>query len=501
MPQVLLLPLDGRPCNARFPVQLAALGGHTVLAPASQLLGNARQPARLPELDAWLAAELPQSQQLFLSFDTWLYGNLVASRRNPASRDALLQRLNQLRQWRERFPNLRIHGFATLLRISNSNDATEERPYWAEHGQAIYRLSWLEHRLSEAPDETLQAEYQRLQSQIPASVLSDYRTLRQRNLAVLQQLLALQAEGIIDQLLIGCDDGGEYGWGVQERLQLEAELAQLNLSDRCLIYPGADELASVLLARVLVPGQPEVAVAWSHPEARDLCTLYEGRPLSQTLSLQARAVGVSLSQNPDQAAVLLWLHNPPHGPQIDQFLDRQQRMPLNENALSRLKSALQAGQPVALADLCYVNGGDAELLQQLEDRQLLLQLLAYAAWNTNGNSLGMLLAWLKFLGPLLSPAQPLPLSHQRFLLERLADDGWYQGHLRQQLCGHYSEPVTLQSCLSAIHWFNQHFEGWRAQLPPALQGLQVKHLSFPWKRFFEVDLQLCTQTSQSTVAD
>ncbi|MBF2054301.1 MAG: DUF4127 family protein [Candidatus Sericytochromatia bacterium] len=498
MPQNLLLPLDGRPCNARFPVQLAALGGHSVLAPESKVLGNAREPARLTELDAWLAAQLPEASQLFLSFDTWLYGNLVASRRNPAPLDQLLQRLNQLRQWRERFPDLRIHGFATLLRISNSNDATEERPYWAQHGQAIYRLSWLEHRLSEAVDETLQAEYQRLQRQIPADVLNDYRHLRQRNLAVLQNLLALQAEGVMDQLLIGCDDSGEYGWGVQERQLLETEVAQLNLSDRCLIYPGADELASVLLARVLAPEGPTLNLAWSHPEAQDLCTLYEGRPLSQTLAIQARAVGVALRQNAAEEAVVLWLHNPPHGPQIDQFLDRQQRVPLNTDAVSKLTAALRAGKPVALADLCYANGGDAELLQHLEDQQLLLKLRAYAAWNTNGNSLGMLLAWLKFLGPLLSTDQPLPLSHQRFLLERLADDGWYQGHLRQQLCGHYSEPVTLQSCLSAIHWFNQHFEGWRAQLPPALQGLQVKHLSFPWKRFFEVDLQLCTPRPSET---
>lgn len=490
MAQALLLPLDGRPCNARFPLELAALGGHQVHAPEPRLLGDARQSARLPELDAWLKTQLSEASQLFLSFDTWLYGNLVASRRNPAPLAQLLQRLNQLRQWRERFPDLKIHGFATLLRISNSHDATEERPYWASHGKEIYRLSWLEHRLSERTDEALQTEYMQLQAQIPEAVLSDYRALRQRNLTVLQQLLSLQAEGVIDQLLIGCDDGGDYGWGVQERLQLEAQVQQLGLSARCLIYPGADELASVLLARVLAPETPQVAVAWSYPEAQDLCTRYEGRPLSETLAMQARAVGISLKDAPAEAQILLWLHNPPEGPQIDQFLERDQRAPRNDTALSGLEAALQAGQSVALADLCYANGGDAELLQRLEDQQQLLKLLAYAAWNTNGNSLGMLLAWLKLLGPRLQADKSL--AHQRFLLERLADDGWYQGHLRQQLCGHYSEPVTLQSCLSAIHWFNQHFEGWRTQLPPALQGLQVKRLSFPWKRFFELDLQLCT---------
>ncbi|PKL76938.1 MAG: hypothetical protein CVV27_07710 [Candidatus Melainabacteria bacterium HGW-Melainabacteria-1] len=494
----LFLPLDGRPCNARFPVELAALAGQQVLCPPVEALGDALRPARRDRLESWIESRLPGAQGLFLSLDTWLYGNLVASRKNQEGLKALQLRLEQLRALKARHPDLTIHGFATLLRLSNSNDDTEERPYWKQYGTQIYRLSWLEHYLKSRVDNELQAEYEALCESIPADLLLDYRQLRSRNLALLEAVLALQNDGILDTLLIGCDDGGSYGWTIQERQSLEESIAVQGLATRSLIYPGADELACVLLARVLITERPRIQVKWTWPEARQLITRYEGIPLNETLRYQAQAVGVELLDDLEIDDVtdaspacdgLLWVHNFPAGEQIDQFLDRESRQTVSTEHFTPLFSALTQSIPLALADVCYANGGDIQLLETLESEGLLLSLSAYAAWNTSGNTLGMLLAWFKlFLTGVNSHLQ------LRFLIERLADDGWYQGKLRQELCANYTDPVTLNSCIQAIAQLNDKLRAWREQLSDPPSCLQIQHLSFPWKRFFEVDLRVCTQS-------
>ena len=113
MTHCLFIPLDGRPCNARFPMELARLGGHRLQSPESRLLGNAKQPAALKALDRWLAAvcEMHSEQEslaLFLSLDTWLYGNLVASRKSTQTLAQVLERLAQLRQLKAKSPQLKI---------------------------------------------------------------------------------------------------------------------------------------------------------------------------------------------------------------------------------------------------------------------------------------------------------------------------------------------------------------------------------------------------------
>ena len=498
MAYCLYLPLDGRPCNARFPVELAQLGAHTVRTPEVRLLGNAKQPANLRALEHWLAAACEASDPnepllLFLSLDTWLYGNLVASRKSTVSLEEVLGRLERLKALKTRYPHLQIYTLGTLLRLSNSNDDTEERPYWASYGEKIYRYSWLEHALSVNPDwETEALEFQRLSADIPQDVLTDYRSLRQRNHAVLNAVIEGLKTQWITLCLLGCDDSGQYGWNVQEREHLHHH--QASLPEQLFIYPGADELGSVLMARVLVPETYACQVAWTHPEAQEQITRYEGIPLSATLEAQAHAAGLTLQNTPqNNTQALLWIHNPPRDRvQVDQFLDRQTRWPLTASRYASLNQYLQSPEslPVLLADVFYANGGDAALLEHLEEQHALFALQGYAAWNTTGNTLGYLLAWCKFY---LKHGHENPRLQRRLLMERLADDGLYQGHWRQAWCDHYTDPVTLNTCVQGIYTINQRLKSWAEQYPEiaAMGQPQVKQLSFPWKRFFEVDLQIC----------
>ncbi|MBT9545255.1 MAG: DUF4127 family protein [Candidatus Sericytochromatia bacterium] len=493
MAHALLLPLDNRPCTSRFPLEIAAIAGFEVLSPPLALLGDVKKPAVLDGLETWLESQLVQVPLAVISLDTWLYGGLVFSRKSTVSLALLTERLQALAQLKARFPDLRLAAFATLLRLSNHNDATEERSYWAEYGERIFRYAWLEHALlaDPDPDSSWHTEFQTLQSELPTDILLDYQGLRQRNLNLLFQALdAVQTE-IFDYLYIGCDDSGTYGWNVQEKAQLAQAIAQKELGSQVLLYPGADELASALLMRALIPQTFSVALEYTFPESAHLPTLYEGQPLMQTLQAQALAAGVIVRGDAPAQAVL-WLHNPPQL-QFDQYLDRVSRQPLDSADYLRLGKAIKASAlPVAVADLCYANGGDHGLLMAFEEQALLPLIKGYSAWNTCGNTLGFAFAWLKAWLHSQTPGCATEALQTRFLLERLLDDGWYQGVMRQRLCQHYSEPVTLDSCLRLLAFCNERLQLWHeAFAEQGWSAAEIRQLHFPWRRFFEISLAVC----------
>lgn len=488
------------------------MAGINVRTPEISLLGDAQTPAHLKAIERWLAAACeaspPQADiALFISLETWLYGNLVASRKSTQPLAVVLERLRILKTLKEKYPRLKIYTMGTLLRLSNSNDDTEERPYWKNHGMQMYRYSWLEHYLSEhekPESDPLSQEYNDLKTALPEAIRIDYKNLRQRNFKALEVVIEGLKTGWIELCLLGCDDGGSYGWNVQEREHLLAAQKASGLENKWLIYPGADELGSVLMARALIPHNHTLSLQWTHPEAMEQMTRYEGIPLIKTLQAQAKAAGVILQEDPEATSTgTLWLHNPPlandlndpHS-QIDQFLDRETRVTVDPIHYQKLSNALQNPNalPLMVADVLYANGGDAELLDHLENTHTLFHLTGYAAWNTTGNTLGYLLAWFKFYLQFKPQAETdFQYHHLRILMERLADDGLYQGRWRQEWCQDYRDPVTLNTCVQGIYAFNQRFRQWNEDYTVIAAGgaPQVKQLSFPWKRFFEVDLQIC----------
>jgi hypothetical protein len=488
--QTLLIPLDNRPCTARFPQEIAAVAGFEVRIPPLDKLGNIRKPADSQALEHWLVRHAPETDLVILSLDTWLYGGLVYSRKVTTAQDDLEQRLAQLIALKERWPALRLAVFGTLLRLSDHNDATEERSYWAQYGKQIHRLSWLEHKYTETPQTELMTEIEQLKTWIPMDILEDYRALRQRNFNLLTQCLELTEHQLFEAFYIGCDDSAAYGWNVQEKNLLADKIRQRkNLSTPVLLYPGADEIACTLLMKCLLP-ETSVHPEFSFPDQATDISLYEGIPLQQSLTAQAQAAGIQLTQQ--AAAIHLWIHNPPTS-QTDQYLDRTSRQPITPTEYQYILEKLTATvQPVILADVCYANGGDQQLLEQLERHDALSTLKGYGAWNTTGNTLGFALAWAKAM----AHAQKPILSFKLFL-ERLLDDGWYQGMLRQRLCTHYAEPVTLESSLRLLSFAKDKLHSWQDWIRPCSTGAQadIRSINFPWRRFFEIELSVCLKNS------
>lgn len=479
---LLLIPLDARPCTYRFPIDLAAIAGCPVLAPPPHLLGDLQRPADATALQRWLSQHAPQASALVIALDTLAYGGLIPSRRDPVPLNTLQDRLALLRQLKTQNPQLPLYGFSVTMRLSNSNDATEEKPYWAEYGKLLYRYSFHLDKFEQAHDPQDRQIADDARAGIPDAILADYLETRERNFKLNRMLVDWTQEGLLDLLLLTQDDTSPFGFNVKEQRQLLADVAAKGLHDRVMIYPGADEVASVLVGRHLnrMHGrEPAFYLQTSTPGGEQITAMYEDRPLARTVAGQVAAVGGRLVARPEDADIRLMLNTPATG-QGDLAL--RIRLALPDSPPRDLKPFAQALQdpaiPVALADVAYANGADPALFQHFKRY---LDLAAFAGWNTAGNTLGTVVTQASaFL------AMTDPQAQKQFLLDRMADDLLYQTFLRPEL---QQELASGRSIASLEPEVGPRLEAlWQRHFPEfPISGIDAR---LPWQRLFEADIRV-----------
>jgi hypothetical protein len=503
--RLVALPVDGRPVVRAQVQQLLACAGWQLVVPEVAALGHFRQAADRDALHPWVLAQAAQADGVVLSLDMLLYGGLVPSRFIDDSLASLQQRLGLLQQLKAARPLQPVYAFTATLRLSNNNVADEEKSYWAQYGTLLWQWSYHSDRAAHVADAPSAAESQHAAAaaavQIPLHIQHDYTATRARNFALACAALQATQDGLIDRLVLPQDDTAAWGFNIAERRQLQARVQALGLHNKVLIYPGADEVLHTLCAHLVqrLQGTPplRVALAPSDPaHIGQLHALYEDGPLLQSVHHQLQAVGaVALQEgeNDVDADVLLALHTQ-GAAQGDWAMQKPlpQRPGLQASWLPRLHAAQKRGQPVALVDLAYANGGDPLLLAQP-----LPPLFTYAGWNTASNSLGSALAHAALVWAAVHAAASdteaqatwsAPASTQVLAL-RLLEDLAYQAVLRQTLRGCVTEGEThaadLQRLAQALvpPWAN----AWAQQ-----RGLpwRVAHVALPWQRTFEIDLQL-----------
>lgn len=483
------IPVDARPVVRSQVQDLVACAGWELRMPPVSLLGHLRRPGDRQALCDWLLQQAAHVDGFVLSLDMLVYGGLVPSRFIEDPEQSLLDRLALVQQLRRQAPTLPIYAFAATMRISNNAVAEEEKAYWAEHGPQLWAWSYHQdrarHLAHPAQAAQSQAEVERLEQSLPANIRQDYLQTRQRNLQVTLQALQAVHSGLIDRLVLPQDDTAEWGLNVAERRLLQARTRALGLQDRVAIYAGADEVMHTLCARMVahLEDRPPLRVALLPSDPTGLGQMrarYEDRPVQDAVAAQMAAVGAVEVGPAAQPDVVLALHT--QGPVQG---DWAMGIPLPEprgvglewqQAVQRLHSM---GQPWALADLAYANGGDPEWLQRgtpLPD--------AYAGWNTASNTLGSVLAQC-----VLGAGRLQTAPSRRNLSLRLLEDLLYQAQLRQVLRAQVDESqCSPQALLQAA----------RELVLPASRDFAQAHglshcaanLSLPWGRSFEVDLEL-----------
>ncbi|WP_339096361.1 DUF4127 family protein [Deinococcus sp. VB142] len=395
-----LLPLDSRPATRTLPAQIAGLLG-PVTVPDAALLGRLGAGASAVTLQEWLGAQ-PRTGPLIVSLDALAYGGLVQSRSSPLSLEQARANLDLLRAW-QRKAGQPVYAFITLPREPDAAD-------------------------------------------------------RARNLAVVREVMAWARQGHLTELHIAWDDALPGSPAPAEGAALAAE-APANVR----VYPGADEVASMLVARALAPQPQTVRFEYSDPVKAEQVIKYEGIPLTQSAKNHAEASGFGVVKE-GAADLTLYVYNGG---------DPRQ-------AALRVSALLRRG-PVAVADVAQVNVGNRAFWRDLQTLRRSQNLLSLAAWGTPGNNLGTALAHAKVA---LSGADAR--KQDALLAREYANDIIYSSQLRAELRQAIPEqqmntPAAKDALLKLA----------RPHFPVRLgQTYELQDASLPWGRSFEWEFEL-----------
>ena len=310
----------------------------------------------------------------------------------------------------------------------------------------------------------------------------------------------------MESIVFPQDDSMRFGFPAMDQEEIRRRILTLGLTERAMMYPGSDEIALTLLCRLLLNHHgflPKVYVKYLTDGARSLIPLYEGLPLSATTSYQLHAAGCITADTCAEADIVL-LETAASGP-MEEAWSQPSRSPsyFAERNFPEMLSFIQrmrsAGKVVTVADNAYANGGDLDLIRILDADHLLMDLQGYAGWNTNANTMGCAIAMgvCAFLygeqGLFPDPASET--QRRNFLISRYLEDACYQADVRQYV----TEKIRP---LGFDYFFTGEEEGEvrdlilaelqiriKTELSSLADRIQIRRLTLPWKRMFEIDLE------------
>ena len=508
---VALVPLDERPVNTRYPQMLGAIGGADVRLPPPEILGRQRIPSDKQAVSAWLNAER-EADAAVVSCDFFGFGNLINARISQDSAAQVLARLDLLAEINAARP---VHAFSLITRVSNADDAVEEPEYWARWGTRFYRYARLTHQAERggALGAEDAADLAHLEAALPQDLKTDWLRRRLRNHTVNLGLLDMAARGQLASLRLTSDDTSPWGFPSRERDWLRGWPALVGpaLADRVMMHPGADEVGSALLARLLMgrAGRaPRVGVVYSHPGGEALVAPYEDRPVRETVEGQVRACGCRVAGDPDDCDFVLGVATP--SPRRTDYRpeyaadDRRERAAGYAAFLADLGGRQARGVPVALADVAYPNGADPVLAGMLLAPDSPLApgaLAAYGAWNTAGNTLGVTVAQAACAGRAGADAGRAG-AQRLFLAHRFLEDWGYQALVRREARDEAArrwgrrepDPDRPDEQAALCADIEERLRGRLAELQARGVGVGLRlaagSVRLPWRRTFEVDFDL-----------
>ena len=490
--KIVYIPLDERPCNYAFAGQIAQGTPVRLAVPEKHILGDKKKPADLAGVMEFLTRECTDADACVLSLDMLLYGGIIPSRIHHMTRQTLLERLEAVRQLKQRNPKLKIFAFALIMRCPSYSSADEEPDYYETCGREIFLTGQVKHKkalglLSEAEAQALLDTY----SEKTGPYLADFESRRALNREILEKILT-EYRDCFQVLVIPQDDSSAYGYTTVDREYLKQAVAATG-REPIPMYPGADEVGMSLLANAacaLMGRNPAVKLVYAHEDAPKMVPLYEDRPVGQTIPVLLATSGCRVTQEtPD---ITLYLNYPAHSP-VEVWQEPSEGYKLRdlEGFCDRIAADVRAGRLAAVADCAYCNGGDAELVQMLAQRTELEELAAYAGWNTSSNTLGTVACQAVFAWLFGKSAQ-----HALFTAQRLYEDVGYCGHVRREVTA-LIEPMGFgyfnagEENGQVAQLVRQRLEVYmQTLLPQMAKKYTIDRCQMPWRRMFEVDLTL-----------
>jgi len=473
---------------------ICRVAGVPALVPPLEFLGSLTAPTRPTGLSEWLNETVRNRQpdKLLVCLDSLIYGGLINSRRGEESESEILNRLKEISSWKRLNPKpMAVFTQASIMRISDNYDSTEEKKYWSRYGREIFQWSELLHRnavgMKVPPGSLALAE-----SRIEPGVRDDYQKTRRRNFKANMRLLDHVAKGDIDFLVFSQDDSGEYGLNVLEQDKLVKSALNIGVARKVMSYPGSDETLMALIGRALLESatrRPTASLQFSAEYGSRTPSNYEGQTIGETVEQQTHAIGLVLTNdadaNPDFQIIVHCLEHrqgdhiqlPGHSSDL--------RLLSSTDAVRRCIELLsKATRPVILCDVAYANGSDPALVAELLKRpELLKKLWSYAGWNTTGNTVGSALALgiARWYSEDHAHNEARERHFQEAMFVRLADDWAYQTQVRGQLNGQAVADGKLAELMRPYLSEIGSASGW---------SIPAVHVSLPWQRTFEIEVSI-----------
>lgn len=492
--KAVLLPLDERPCNFKFPYQLFQTDFMEVVRP--ECLGDKKIPADLKMVENFLLKECCDADYAVIALDTLLYGGLIPSRLHHFEKNEVIGRLEILKKIKQNNPSLNLYAFACIMRCPKYSSSDEEPDYYEDCGAEIHRLGAVLHQEKLSLKTTDEKDV--LLEKIPEAALRDYTERRAFNLSMNLRTVDMVKDGIIDFLIIPQDDSAPFGYTAMDQSTVRGYIADKALQNQIYIYPGADEVEMTLLARAVNHCQkktPRVYAKYASMSAPFLTPPYEDRPLGETVKSHLMAAGCLQTDSLSESDFVLGLTAP------SECMEEAVKQPVNKanyttarnlaEFVYAVKTYIKEGKAVSIADNSYVNGGDLELLQMLEEEKLLFHLAGYAGWNTSANTIGTSIAEGVLYLYRGNSRQALD-----FLTLRYFEDVGYCAHVRKcvteeelpQLGMNYFDVREAEGIVSRI--VEKRLKQFMAiHYPSVAEHTRVLKVRMPWRRMFEVDIE------------
>ena len=465
--KIAIIPIDNRPVCYSLPRKIAAIDSDIELfLPEKTDMGNLKKPANIGNLLEWLQ-NIGDIDALVVALDTIAYGGLIPSRRSHDSLELIKKRLELFRTIIPK--STKVYAFSSIMRISNNNINEEEKSYWNVYGKKIFDYSYKFHE--NLIDET----------DVPKDIINDYLVTRKRNFDINKIYEKWFEEGFFNTLVYSKDDCSPYGFNVMEADILERKLRHKSTSDRfALIKTGADEIPLSLFARAITDYNkeqgkelPKIKVKYLAPQFKHLISNYEDISVEQCVNDQISLTNCTQTNDVDEVDMVLVVNN---------FEELQGELVMGVDTKKFAGEVILPEKIFMVADVRFTNGADSKFADKLLKQKLGSNFYGYSAWNTTANTLGSLLciALVRYFATSYNQKMFNTIQFIRFL-----DDWAYQSNVRQIFRKQVTKP-NLRALKRLMAPYEKRLK--------KIFGIEkeIKY-SFPWKRFFEIEILFRTK--------
>lgn len=455
--KIALIPIDNRPVCYNLPKEIAQIDSELeLLLPDRKLLGGLTSAANIDGILNWLD-KLEPVDALVISLDTIAHGGLIQSRRSKETVDEIKLRLERIKNILKK--SGRVYAFSSIMRISNNNVNEEEKEYWSKYGTQIFEYSYNFHK-----------NYEEI-TNVPQEIINDYLATRYRNFQINKIYIDWLDEKLFDTLVFSKDDCAEFGLNVLESEILEYSMRKRGLNGQ--VKTGADEIPLTLFARAvsnLNNKVPKISTKFLAPQNKDLISNYEDISIEKSVNSQITLAGGTLCDE-EQSDIILITNN---------FEEKQGEIVMGVKTQPFSGQFNLPKKPYLIADVRYANGADNLFIEKLFKKSLDFDnFYGFSAWNTSANTLGSLICAgiVRFFAKEYNEEAFKKVQMVRFL-----DDWAYQANVRQALKKASQRPDVRKLDKLMTPFENKLKKIFRI-------NTQIKY-KFPWKRYFEVEVNI-----------